>query len=151
MTELERCEFAKKKGFTYDPITGELKGVRRKTIISQKVGYINCGIYYKGKNYSLLGHRLAWYLHYGELPKNHIDHIDGDRTNNKIDNLRDVTKHQNSFNLTKAKGYYWNKQRKKFQSYIKLNDKHIHIGLFSTESDARNAYLEAKKKYHVIQ
>jgi len=151
MTELEKCEIAKAKGFTYDFETGSVKGVKGNTVISKDArGYIICSICFDKKAYSLKSHRLAWYLHYGELPKNNIDHIDGDKANNKIDNLRDVTQQQNNWNRKRAKGYHWNKQRKKFQSYIVLNKKNIHLGMFVTEEEARNAYLEAKAKYHII-
>jgi len=53
-------------------------------------------------------------------------------------------------NNTKAKGYYWNKQCKKFKAQIVLNGKLIHLGYHTTEQDARNTYLEAKAKHHVI-
>jgi hypothetical protein len=95
-------------------------------------------------------HRLAWYLHYGSLPNNSIDHIDGNRSNNKIDNLRDVTNQQNQWNRTTAKGYVWRKFANKFHARIRLNGRQIHLGYFHTEQEARNAYLKAKEIYHVI-
>ena len=79
-----------------------------------------------------------------------IDHIDGNRINNKLDNLRIVSNQENCMNQTRAKGYTYNKNIKKWQAYIRFN-KLIHLGLFKTEEDAHNAYLNAKKKYHVIQ
>jgi len=81
---------------------------------------------------------------------NSIDHINGHTDDNQITNLRNVTHQQNHCNRTKAKGYSWNKQLQKWQASIKLNNKHIHLGLFVLEADARNAYLEAKKVYHII-
>jgi len=150
MTELEKCEIAKLKGYTYCPISGNLYGIRGKLIKNKTTcGYINVSVIV-GKKKSILGHRLAWYLYYGKLPKNFIDHIDGVRDNNVILNLRDVTRLQNNWNTHKSKGYRWSKKSKKFQSRIKVNKKSIHIGYFKTEQEARNAYLEAKKKYHVI-
>jgi hypothetical protein len=79
-----------------------------------------------------------------------IDHRDGIRNNNCIDNLRVVTQQQNHFNRTKAKGYSWNKRAQKYQASIKLNGKPIHLGHFKTEDEARAAYLAAKQIYHVI-
>jgi len=76
-----------------------------------------------------------------------IDHRDRNKSNNCIFNLRPVTFQQNGFNRG-AKGYSWN--RNKWQSTIKLDGKSIHLGMFEKEEDARQAYLEAKKKYHVI-
>lgn len=151
MTELQKCELAKSKGFTYCSITGNLKGVRGKVIVGNNSdGYILCKVYVSGKPRNLLGHRLAWYLHHGKLPVHHIDHIDGNTSNNKIENLRDVTNQQNHFNERKAKGYYWHKSTSKFMARIKLNGKHNYLGCFDNEEDARKAYLEAKKKYHMI-
>ena len=151
MTELERCEVAKSKGCTYNPTSGELKGIRGNVIKNKHTqGYIQFRLCVDDKRYYLYAHRLAWYLHYGKLPVNNIDHIDGNTSNNIISNLRDVTKQQNNFNNTKAKGYRWDKNGKKFRAQIKLNGKRIHLGMFNTEQEARNAYLAAKEKYHAI-
>lgn len=81
--------------------------------------------------------------------KNLIDHIDQNKTNNHINNLRVVTQSQNKFNTT-YKGYSWFKRSKKWKARIKLNGKEKHLGYFEKEEDARKAYLEAKKIYHII-
>ncbi len=151
MTELEKCELAKSKGFTYCPVSGELRGVLGKVLTKKhRYGYIECRVYCATKPFFIFGHRLAWYLHYGHLPINSIDHIDGNRSNNKIDNLRDVTSQQNHWNRTTAKGYSWDKSANKFCAHIGINGKRKHLGLFHTEQEARNAYLKAKETYHVI-
>jgi hypothetical protein len=79
-----------------------------------------------------------------------VDHINGIRHDNRLENLRLVNNQQNQHNQTKAKGYTWYKALCKWQAYIKLNDKKIHLGYFENEEDARNAYLEAKLRYHKI-
>ena len=151
MTILERCQLAKEKGFTYCPVSGEIKGVYGKVITkTDNHGYSLIQLMTEGKKYYILGHRLAWFLHYETLPINSIDHIDGNRSNNRIDNLRDVTNQQNQWNRTTAKGYCWNKELKKFQAYIHINGKIKNLGRFKTEQEARNAYLTAKEIYHVI-
>jgi len=81
---------------------------------------------------------------------NSIDHKNGNTTDNQITNLRNVTHQQNHCNRTRAKGYSWNKQAKKWEAYICLNKKQINLGYFDLEEDARNAYLEAKKIHHII-
>ena len=100
-------------------------------------------------------HRFIYYAHNREWnisdgsKNNYIDHIDGNRLNNDIINLRVVTSQQNNFN-TRAKGFYWNKRDKKWMAKIGINKKQICLGYFHTEEEARNCYLEAKEKYHIM-
>jgi hypothetical protein len=151
MDQPTRYKIAKDRGFRYNPTTGELIGVRGNVIKNKNVhGYIQLLIQVEGKNYSLKGHKLAWYLYYGELPKNNIDHIDGDKSNNRIDNLRDVTVQQNNWNRSNTKGYVYHKRDKSYMASICVNSKIKHLGYFKTEEEAREAYLEAKSKHHVI-
>ena len=77
-----------------------------------------------------------------------IDHIDGHKLNNAVNNLRIVTHQQNNWNQTRAKGYC--KQGNKWHAQIRINRKAIYLGLFDNEIDARNAYLNAKRLYHII-
>jgi len=96
-------------------------------------------------------HRLIWMWHNGEVPEGlEIDHINGVKDDNSIDNLRPVTHQENSFNTT-TKGYGWHKQHNKFQAYIKTNNKTKYLGLFDDEKDAHQAYLDAKSKLHIIE
>jgi hypothetical protein len=62
-----------------------------------------------------------------------------------------VTNQQNHFNETKAKGYCWHKPAKKWMAYIRLNGKGKNLGYYDTEDEARQAYLDAKKIYHIIK
>jgi len=109
-----------------------------------------------GKNYRV--HRVIYYLHNPEWDiddsrrDNSIDHIDGNRHNNSIENLRVVNQSQNGWNTyhTKCKGYCWDKTNKKFVARITVNYKEIRLGYFDLAEDAHNAYLEAKNIYHII-
>ena len=107
------------------------------------------------KQYRFSFHRIVYWLHNPDWDimdsskDNSIDHIDGDKLNNNIENLRLVTNQENCFNRTRAKGYYLFKG--KWKADITLNSKTIYLGLFDNELDAHNAYLEAKKKYHIIK
>ena len=76
-----------------------------------------------------------------------IDHIDRNRINNCIENLRPVTNQQNQFN-TNAKGYCWNKLDKKWIASIRIDGTLIYLGRFDKEEEARQAYLDAKQIYH---
>ena len=78
-----------------------------------------------------------------------IDHIDHNKLNNAVENLRITTPQGNNQNKT-CKGYYYDKREGKFCSKIMLNRKHIHIGYYPTEPEARQAYLDAKQIYHLI-
>jgi len=96
-------------------------------------------------------HRLIYIYHNGEINnKLHIGHIDRDKSNNSIENLRLATQQEIRFNYN-AKGYYFHKLSNKFMAQIMANGKQISLGYFSTEEDARATYLEAKKELHIIQ
>lgn len=116
-------------------------------------GYLRCNIH----NKKFLKHRLIYYVNNlnwdisnSDSKTNSIDHIDGDRKNNNITNLRVVTQQQNCWNRTKAKGYCWHKRVNKWCAEIKVNGKKIHLGYFDTEHDARQAYLNVKHIYHPL-
>jgi hypothetical protein len=91
-------------------------------------------ITYKRKKY--MAHRLIFLYHHGHLP-GFVDHIDRDRENNRIENLRECTASENQFN-TKArknsrsgiKGVCWNKQMKKWEANVCANHKRHFCGLF---------------------
>ena len=145
MTRLEKCELLKSKGYTYDPETGKIYGVYGKEIIAKdKDGYIVLG--QRGMN-NLRGHHFAWYMTYGNVDFIELDHDNRIRHDNRICNLRISDRNQQTQN-TNAKGYCWDKQKNKWRSQIQINKQQIHLGLFNTEEESRNAYLQAKKKYH---
>jgi len=114
-------------------------------------GYYAVKLFQNGKGKMIKVHRLIAKA-FIDNPNNHlcVDHIDGDRKNNNLDNLRWVTNQQNQHNRTKAKGYTWHKKANKWMSQININNKKIHLGYFDNEEDARQAYLNAKEIYHVI-
>ena len=101
-------------------------------------------------------HRVVYYLHNEEWDirdscrDNSIDHIDRNKLNNNIENLRVVTNQQNQWN-TNSKGFAFHKATGKYEARIMVDGKRKHLGLFETEYEARNAYLDAKAKYHVTE
>jgi hypothetical protein len=150
MTRLERCELLKSKGYTYNPETGKIYGMRGQELISKNTnGYVI--LFVKNKpDIQLYGHHFAYYCVYGNVDFKMLDHINEIKSDNRIDNLRVSNYTQNNSNVIKsAKGYTWDKNRNKWASKISVNYKTINLGRFDTEEEARNAYLEAKKKYHI--
>ena len=96
-------------------------------------------------------HRVIYEFQHGPISVDiQIDHIDGNRANNFLSNLRLVTSHHNQWNRRTAKGYSWYKRDKKWQAVICVNNQGKHLGYFDTEAEARQAYLDAKAIYHVI-
>jgi len=149
MKEIERFEKLKEMGYTYDPETGEVTSHRGKIITGKNSnGYIFFGFRISGKIYTVYGHRFGYWIYHGVVP-DVMDHISRIRTDNRISNLRSVSKQQNGFNRG-AKGYTYNKLAKKYHAQIMLNQKNIHIGYYQTEAEARQSYLDFKKIYHII-
>ena len=83
--------------------------------------------------------------------KHQIDHIDENKLNNSMNNLRVVTHSGNQRNISSVKGYSWKKALGKWEAQITANGKRKYLGLFDTEEAARDAYLKGKEKYHVIE
>ena len=146
MTREEKCLLAIEKEYTYNPETGKIYSRFGREITSKfNTGYIKVN----NTKFELLGHHFAWYCVNKEIVEQ-IDHINGIRDDNRICNLRSVTQQQNQWNQTKAKGYVWDKNANKWKAQITLNKKVIYLGLYITEQEARQAYLNGKEKYHII-
>jgi hypothetical protein len=150
MTEAERFEKLIKLGWTYDSMTGSIynsRGSLCKNI--NKDGYIQISVLDSNKKlYNVMGHRFAYYYFYKDAP-NITDHINGDRLDNSISNLRSVTHTENNRNRSNSKGYYERKDYKgvAFHAQITINGVVKYLGVFKTEIDAKSAYNEAKNKY----
>jgi hypothetical protein len=99
-------------------------------------------------------HRLIFLMFHGYLPT-FIDHADGNRSNNRIENLREATRAQNNYNAklrsdntSGVKGVSWHRQNSKWCAYINADNKRLYVGLFSTIEDAANAVAVARLKNH---
>lgn len=146
--------------FDYDPLTGLFF---RRTYrspnakIGQQAGCVNPQGYVRisidGQYYQ--GHRLAWLHYYGKWPTGVIDHKDGNRANNAINNLRDCTRRQNLQNMKTQKNNQCgmkgvskrpNAKSNKWRANIRHNGKLIHLGNFETAEAAHEAYVQAAKR-----
>lgn len=139
------------KGFTYNKYTGYITSTKGKIIKSKlKTDYIYIqSKKVNEKSIQLCGHIFGYYF-INKKCVEFIDHKNGIRYDNRLDNLREVTKQENAFN-TKAKGYYWYPRYNKWCSTIKIDGKTINLGYFEKEEEASEAYKEAKLKYHIIK
>ena len=141
-----------KRVMDYDPNTGVFtRRVRtsNKVRVGDVAGCKNSNGYWQMWFGGTLcyAHCLAWLYVYGEWQKQ-LDHINGNRNDNRIANLRVVTTSENHQNRRGVKGCFWNTERRRWQARIHVNKTQIHLGFFTTESDARAAYLAAKKIHH---
>jgi len=98
-------------------------------------------------------HRIIFMMHHGFLPKE-VDHIDGDKLNNNIENLRACSSSENSINKKldcrnklKIKNVSFYKQLQKYKVQLCVKGKDIHIGYFDDVNEAATAAHQAREKY----
>ena len=103
---------------------------------------------------SMLLHRVIWIMHHGDAPEM-LDHINNDKSDNRIENLRPATRVQNgynragtSINTTGVKNVSWVKRNKKWGVNISVNGKRKWIGLFEDLELADLVAQEVRHKYH---
>ena len=142
----------------YEPDTGHFYMLRSagRRKVGARAGYPDRLGYWKvainGK--WIMAHRLAWRMVHGEWPLYEIDHINGDPSDNRIENLRNATAPENNQNLrmpqknnkTGVLGVSLDKGMYKAQ--ICINGKNKNIGRFDTIEKATKAYIQAKRESH---
>lgn len=148
--------------FSYDPLDGKIRRLKVESSCKFKEGSVIgygmkrwycCAIIRRKRYYC---HRLSWALFYGEWPKGFIDHINGDRQDNRIENLRDVNNAINMQNRKRAQSNNKSsgllgvsKEKKWFYARICVNSKQRIIGRFNTAMEAHEAYLLEKRSIHI--
>lgn len=147
-----------KETLNYDPETGSFTWIKSK---SKKIklgdragsydhyGYVTIKI--NKENYK--AHRLAYLYMNGEFPEKHIDHINGNPSDNSFSNIRSANNFENQRNrkLQKNnksgyKGVCWSKRDGVWITHIRINGKHTYLGTFSDKELAHKAYCEAAKE-----
>lgn len=117
---------------------------------NKECGWINWAGYrmvsFERKQYK--AHRIIFALHYGFFPEL-IDHVDKDKLNNKIENLRVSSKSENALNSTRSEGggVSWSKYHQKWRAYIKRNYRQIFLGYYSIKEEALKAVQKGKEQH----
>lgn len=152
---------------SYDPVTGVVTRKHRhdsppninaryagKIAGGQEPGrYFNLVVKVDGVKCRISHHRIAWILMTGDWPKGQIDHKDGDKGNNRWDNLRECTASQNQANKipygsSGLKGVSRTPKSIKWRAQIRVNGKAKHLGSFDTKEEAHAAYCLAAEVTH---
>lgn len=145
--------------FLYNKKDGTLLSKKSKNAPFKEVGYFNSGKRYlevKIDYKHVKVHQIIWKMHYGEIPKGKIiDHIDGNKINNRIENLRLVTPSQNAIhtknlnrnNTSGYKGVVFDEKKRVYTMQIVFNGKQYRKRGFKTAEDAAISYNEYAKNF----
>jgi hypothetical protein len=113
-------------------------------------GYRHGCIY--GRNY--VAHRVIWLLHTGDWPVDPLDHINGDRADNRVANLREVSSSENNRNVSTSgrnksgvSGVFWDASSKKWRAQVRVDGRCIHLGLFTDIEAAASARSAANARF----
>ena len=146
------------KSLHYNSETGVLIwSIGRADRIGNIAGYVDSSGYRKVmvKGFNFRAHVLCWFIHHGKLPNGEIDHINGKKDDNRMDNLREATRSQNCMNMklrsdnaSGFKGVYWREHAKRFTANIWKDSKRKSLGYFDTAEQAHDAYVKASKEVH---
>jgi len=142
--------------FIYKPDTGKLVWRVKPSIgvkAGQEAGWLTATGYLRvrlrGTNYPV--HRLAWLITFGEWPVSTVDHINGMRDDNRLENLRLATRAQQNMNMARRTGKPLPKgvkrQHRRFAAKITVSGRKIFIGQYPTPEEAHAAYMAAARRY----
>ncbi|QHJ79554.1 MAG: hypothetical protein [Caudoviricetes sp.] len=149
--------------YSYNPENGVFTRIKKlngkgRGHIGEPVGSLDSKGYlticFEGKHIKL--HRLAWAFTFGEFPQGIMDHVNGDRKDNRICNLREADKKGNAYNSknfsnnkTGFKGVSMLKDGK-YRAQARLNGKKVHLGRFNSAEDAAKEYLKFSIENHGV-
>ena len=139
--------FVRKETTSSNAITGAVAGT------TDALGYVTIRV----DGVSHKAHRLAWLYVYGAFPEKHLDHINGNPSDNKISNLRECTAAENQQNQKRRSdcksgytGVSFHKASGKWQASIRVNGRTIHLGIFDDPQEAHAEYVAAKTRLHTF-
>ena len=150
-----------RENLRYDPETGELWWTKLAEVKYNKrrmdkpvgsnvgKGYLEVRIPLPSGSRNILSHRICWFLYCGSWPEGLLDHINGIKDDNKIENLRKATQNQNEMNKkkradcsSKYKGVSWNKRNQQWRARVRKNE----LGSYTSEEEAARAYDKAARE-----
>lgn len=143
--------------FSYEPLSGEFRH-----LIGHRAGNLAGSVDAQGyvilcvKRQRCKAHRAAWLLTHGEWPCGVIDHINGVRSDNRATNLRDIDAAGNRQNQRAPRsdnrsGFaFVHIKKSRFQAVIRVNGKHLRLGVFATAQEAHAVAVAAKRKHHAF-
>jgi hypothetical protein len=143
----------------YDPETGVFTWIKRTSIrivVGKRAGCVNKDNYLTIRVDGEIeyGHRLAWLYMHGVMPASQIDHINGDRLDNRMSNLRLASQAINSQNQRRARSdndsglLGVSKKRGRWIAQIAADGRRVPLGTYATPDEAHAAYLDAKRRLH---
>lgn len=139
---------------TYDAETGEFSWIKvKRRLPGSKAGTLHSGGYISIKIDQVrhLSHRLAWFYVTGVWPPHDVDHINGQRDDNRFCNLRLASRSQNLQNMRRkgpwSKGVSFDERRRKFRATIQVQQHQKFLGYFTSEIRAHAAYVNAARKH----
>jgi hypothetical protein len=134
----------------YNPETGELSWKSEAPESTRKVyekcrdGYLRLSLTIDGISHRFMAHRIAWFMAHGSHPNGEIDHINGDRSDNRLCNMRDVSRSENCRNAAKRKdnksgvsGVYWDKTQSFWRAMVRHGGKRHYVGVFADIEEAK--------------
>ena len=146
---------AARAALSYDPATGEFRHAAGRRNAGKKAGFAwGCGRGYRGVSVDGEGyfaHRIAWLISYGRWPEGDVDHINGDKSDNRLENLRDVPRwlnvHNGGVRRDSGSGVrgVWRAANGRWRAYIRLHGKTKHLGYFGSLQEAADARAAAGK------
>ena len=149
---------------SYDPNAGQFRRQKKCETAIGSIAGSKCGLGYirisvDGRRY--YAHRLAWLYIYGKWPTEEVDHINGVRDDNGIENLRQATHAENQQNralrrdntsgYTGVRFHPLRTRKKRWTASISIEGKRLYLGNFETEKEAVAAYATAKEAEHKFQ
>lgn len=144
--------------FTYDSKTGEIRNKVKRNARSKEgaqVGWVNSEGYLVTtiNQRKFRVHRIIWEMHHGQIPEGlEIDHINRNRRDNRIENLRLANRHEQNLNLSRRQsdsgvtGVVFNKKDERWQAQIGFKGKHIYLGQFLSKEMAVAARKQAEAR-----